>query len=614
MATNEWTLMFYFGSDNALAPSVVSQIKSIKDAGFQLDTNVLVYFDPNEKGAPTRLFNVNRVRKQGRTQSKIGDGRNPFVFMMGEDDLDPKELKAAATPAARTLGRKLATPDDLTATEALSNFLDFCREAYPAKHYALFLVGHGLIVGNDAFLPDENPDSAITLKELGHILRGFARHVRGETNGNGDKDHGEAKGARGERGEFELVGMHSCCMSAVEVAYELRDTARYMMATEGISFVGGWPYRQFLKKIFNAVEKAKRRRKKVDVPSLVESLHKLCFHSASNFLIAGFSADLCLCDLSEDKFKKVELKERIQALVRALKNGLKESKLRKDKLRRAELKVARLLQNGVNNGANGNGAGRLRLAKADLKLGAAAKANLKLGVATADELLRAEMVKARLEGDPVEKLILLAHWKSQDFYQNIYTDLYDFCSCLAESCDKDDGLQGPIKRACEGVMEALGPRKNPFDGLVVFSDHAGPTYQYSHGLSIYFPWSMPVEDARDHIIKNYRQYDFTTKLGEDSWLSFLELYFDVTQRLSRREEDGDAIRGSDISLASASAMSRRSASVPVGPDGNPSTSLKVAPADSGGGDCVCSSVKNYPNGFSLSEGGFDAFDAAKRKR
>jgi hypothetical protein len=47
--TKEWTLMFYFASDNPLAPSIVSQLKSIKDAGFHPDANVIARFDPGRR-------------------------------------------------------------------------------------------------------------------------------------------------------------------------------------------------------------------------------------------------------------------------------------------------------------------------------------------------------------------------------------------------------------------------------------------------------------------------------------------------------------------------------------------------------------------------------------
>ena len=48
--------------------------------------------------------------------------------------------------------------------------------------------------------------------------------------------------------------MHSCSMSGVEVAYELKGKANYMMASQGVSFIGAWPYRQMLIKIYNAIE------------------------------------------------------------------------------------------------------------------------------------------------------------------------------------------------------------------------------------------------------------------------------------------------------------------------------------------------------------------------
>ncbi len=40
MAKKEWTLMFYFASDNPLAAGIVSQLKSIKQAGFHPEINV----------------------------------------------------------------------------------------------------------------------------------------------------------------------------------------------------------------------------------------------------------------------------------------------------------------------------------------------------------------------------------------------------------------------------------------------------------------------------------------------------------------------------------------------------------------------------------------------
>src|SRR5882672_4947884 len=108
---SEWTIMFYFASDNALSPLIVSQLKGIKDAGFQQETNVLVHFDPNQPGEPTKVFNVNALarknlknelkkskRGNGIRATRIGDGKDPFVRDMREDEVPEKTINASAGP------------------------------------------------------------------------------------------------------------------------------------------------------------------------------------------------------------------------------------------------------------------------------------------------------------------------------------------------------------------------------------------------------------------------------------------------------------------------------------------------------------------------------------
>ena len=119
----KWTLMFFFASDNLLSPSMLTQIKSINAAGYQQDTNVLLHFDPNERGAPTRIFEINRSEK-GRP-SRIGDCDGPLVSVLTDDDITPKDMRRAEVDAVK-------------AKDALESFLTLCREGYPADHYMLF--------------------------------------------------------------------------------------------------------------------------------------------------------------------------------------------------------------------------------------------------------------------------------------------------------------------------------------------------------------------------------------------------------------------------------------------------------------------------------------------
>jgi Clostripain family len=503
----EWTLMFFFASDNNLSPSMLYQLKSIKTAGYQLDTNVLVHFDPHERGIPSIIFDVNKMEKKGQSTSKIGDDTNPTVRDLAGDQIKDKNICSSSSDL-----------DNLPAEEALTQFLDFSREHYPAKHYMLFLVGHGMVVGGDAFLPDDNPNSGISLVELGKILRNFSRDID-------------------EEGVLELVGLHSCSMSAVEVLYQLKGTAKYMIGSEGLSFVGAWPYRQMLQKIFWTVKKAKESKANVHVPSLMKTLHELCLHNGADFIFAGYSSDLCLCSLDP---------KRVEALSRPIE------------------KLTQALQAGLND-------------------------------------------------DRGKELILLAHWKSQSYFQELYTDLYDFCLILKDSCSESaDQTQKAIKLACQSVIEVLTPQSDKQSiGPIVQADFVGPDCQYSNGLSIYFPWSRPVEDAREHFIRNYQTYAFVTELYGASWLQFLDDYFKKTMRPKRDividkryQEEHEFAKSMFRPFAFRSGQTQYPVSALTGKDN---------PADAGG-EFSYSFIKNYSRDFAITERALKVFTNEKGRK
>jgi hypothetical protein len=428
---NDWTIMFYFATDNELSLLNVSQIKSVKDAGYQKSTDVLLYFDSNEKGVPTRLFNVNKIRKGNPPTTSIGDGKDPFVRSFLQDEVLPKDMDPRKGPSTAELVQKLKAPDSMTAGQSLANFIGFCRENSPAKHYMLFLVGHGMIVANDTFLPDANPQSAIGLVELGKILNDFKKEL----------DEGD---------DFELIGFHSCSMSAIEVACELKDTAKYMIASEGLSYVGTFPYRQLLKKIFNVTEKGLTE---ASVQELTQRIYELSLHNAPDFAFCGYSHDLTLCSLAKDKID--------QLLV----------------------PLRKLVDN----------------------------------------------LKGSLNNPRGKELILLAHLRSQSFWGEAYTDIFDFCRCLIEHCDVSDPSQKSLADDCQAVKDAFAP--NGFNGLVVLSDNFGWEYQFCRGLSIYFPWSEPLGDVNNDPIKKYESYTFHRDMGEGhTWLGFLKDYWKATTR------------------------------------------------------------------------------------
>ena len=510
--TKEWTVMFYFAGDNPLAALMVSLLKDIKNAGFHEDVNVIAQFDPNALGVPSKTFDINGIRKFVHQQKRhtataeapaaasvIGNGDQPDVHIwpVTIDRLwKDKGLEAQVRDdiMRRHPGFVPPVPDTIddkaSVREALDKFLTFCRAHYPAAHYALFLVGHGMIVANDTFMADENPASFLSLKELGGVLGKFNKAT-------GKADDGDSK--------LEILGFHNCSMSGAEVAYELHGKANYMLGAEGPTFTASWPYRQILIRLFSTLQKNGG----ADVAELAKGFFNSCYYNSIDYKLAGLSLDVSLCDLRHAKI--------MQAPVRALAGSL-------------------------------------------------------------SKFLPKHTI--------VANLVLLAHWEAQSYWNEMYTDLYDFCECLKTRCEKtlenvDDQVKtvlGVLAAQCQEVMNALASPDGP---LIKRALPTGPALQYSRGLSVYFPWSQPLNPLL--LNETYAGYAFAK---ETKWGAFLKTYLTATMRSRRVFQEGGA-KIEDIDVAELGAiLSFKSSGMLEGDKTNPQSGH--------GGSCTCPSIKNYP--------------------
>jgi hypothetical protein len=100
----------------------------------------------------------------------------------------------------------------------------------------------------------------------------------------------------------------------------------------------------------------------------------------------------------------------------------------------------------------------------------------------------------------LENALLLAHWEAQSYNGEQFVDLYDFCDCL----EKRDPSE-TIAQHCRRVKEFIATE------FVLKSCYCGATYQYSYGVSIYFPWA--------DIAPNYWNLDFVSQKGT-GWAAF----------------------------------------------------------------------------------------------
>lgn len=643
----EWTIMFYFASDNPLAPSIVSQLKALKEAGFHPQANVIAHFDPNTQQTPSHTFEVNLVNKlKAGNRSKVGFTANdPFVRnlvldkLWGQDEDEAKIKKDIQTYLNESTHRDIPYNPPVPSKEmsgeqapqtALKGFLDFCKEKYPAKHYMLFILGHGMVVGNDIFLYDENISESVTnadashlpdgkgkntfqhsllLKDLADILKGFKDNLSDEE-------------------KFELIGFHSCSMSSLEVAYEIQDSANYMMASQGPAFVGSWPYRQILIRVFNDLNSSQFKKDELQVASLIaklkeadnpvsralarlypEGIEKLLTQHAETLSPADTLVEI-LNNLLQmpDLHQHIELPEvplqpsdyppqGIDLLWqnrKLLQEAFSKEIVRTKYKPTVKEMLSKIFYYNVYNSYDFQLAGySYDLCLCDLTKLQKEEERVKITNPLRD------LSSALITGlaDPfVRELILLAHWEAQSYWQEQYTDLYDFCFCLDRRCELSKGQVeskynlDAIQTACENVRKVLKANVGKDSkGLVVHSEFVGPASQYTHGLSVFFPWSMPVDLF---FTKQYTQYKFE----ETTWSTFLKGYFDQTRRKPRfdkKEEDPIAGNnkphpGIDERLLSVLQVISNNSTKQAGQLGHEGSH------DGTGDDCECHSIKNYP--------------------
>ena len=131
-----------------------------------------------------------------------------------------------------------------------------------------------------------------------------------------------------------------------------------------------------------------------------------------------------------------------------------------------------------------------------------------------------ECLKRGLAKPSTRDAIVLAHWEAQSYKNDEYTDLWDFCSLLGE---RSRAIDGELSEACEKVRNAI-------EEVVLLCCYAGPKFQHSHGLSVFFPWTE-IKDAEGiNEFEHYRKFSFAEAT---MWDEFLCAYIENTRREPR---------------------------------------------------------------------------------
>lgn len=208
---SEWTVMIYLDADNNLESAGIDDINEMEMVGSSSDVNIVVQVD--------RIpYSVLAANNQGFfDDTSNGDWTNTRRYYITQDS-DPYQI---SSDLKSDLG-ELNMGDPQT----LIDFASWAVANYPAKKYLLVIWNHGggfrsTSLTKDIAWDDTSGGDRITMPELEYALSAISTQA-------------------GKN--IDIVGMDACLMAMTEVAYQIKDYADILVASEENEPNDGWPY------------------------------------------------------------------------------------------------------------------------------------------------------------------------------------------------------------------------------------------------------------------------------------------------------------------------------------------------------------------------------------
>ncbi len=205
--TATWTIMVYLDADNNLEEAGIDDFNEMEVVGSTDSVNIVVQFD----------------RVEEYTNSN-GDWTDTRRFKVLQD----ADVNTITSPAVEIMGEM-----NMGDPETLSDFITWAASEYPAEHYALVLWNHGggwyksqkpkqkLPLPDKDVCYDDTDDDYLTNYEVSTALNESAIH-------------------------FDILAYDACVMGMIEVAYQIRNLANIMIASEEGVPMDGFDYTAFL--------------------------------------------------------------------------------------------------------------------------------------------------------------------------------------------------------------------------------------------------------------------------------------------------------------------------------------------------------------------------------
>ena len=204
----KWTIMVYMAADEVLANFAVNCLKQLKDsAGSQVVVAAQLGIDPIVTSQHISLPVRYKFAHENASKRSINDAL----------------FRAEPQPQA---GAPMTDP------ALLSEFLEWAYRECPAENYALVVWGHG------PELCYQTPDAG--RRQLYFKPQDLAKALR---------DAGIGKDPEKPDKKLCVIGMDACSMSTFEFAFELRNLAEFMVASQDEVPDLSFPYYSILEQL-----------------------------------------------------------------------------------------------------------------------------------------------------------------------------------------------------------------------------------------------------------------------------------------------------------------------------------------------------------------------------
>lgn len=213
-ADAKWTIMVYMDGDNNLESAALADLKEMEVVGSKNGVNMVVLMDTFELLGGTHWY-------------YIGEGNTHVDIETGVHHCDCEAITGEPCPG------ELNMADGVT----LTYFVEKAMAYAPAENYMLVLWDHGggwwgICWDDSSLLSPDDPEDArfdrLTTEEVSAALS--AAEI-------------------GPENKLDIIGYDACLMSMVEVAYENRNLADYMLAAVTSIPGAGWDYTRLMQNI-----------------------------------------------------------------------------------------------------------------------------------------------------------------------------------------------------------------------------------------------------------------------------------------------------------------------------------------------------------------------------